>query len=82
MFILYILLCYACGAAALFAVVLLLLTLFAGIQLLATKENASTYAERKQNFRNCGKAFLIVLCLIACLVVLLFVLGSQVTFNM
>ena len=82
MLILVILFFFVCCAAALFAAVLLLLTLFAGIQLLLTKETASTYADRKQNFRSCGKAFLVVLCLIACMVVLLLVLESQVTFNM
>ena len=65
-----------------FSITMLLLTLFAGIQLLATRKNNSDYDNRKKNFKNCGIVFLISLAAIAGFLGLMALIGSQVTFSM
>lgn len=66
----------------LFSITMLLLTLFAGIQLLAARKNNSDYDHRKREFKNCGIVFLISLAAIAGLLGLMALIGSQVTFSM
>ena len=62
--------------------IMLLLTLFAGIQLLATRKNNSDYDNRKKNFKNCGIVFLISLGALAGFLGLMALIGYQVTFSM
>jgi len=79
MFFVYIIGVFCMG---MFSIMLLLLTLFAGIQLLATRKNNSDYDHRKREFKNCGIVFLISLAAIAGLLGLMALIGSQVTFSM
>ena len=79
MFFVYIIGVFCMG---MFSIMLLLLTLFAGIQLLATRKNNSDYDNRKKNFKNCGIVFLISLAAIAGLLGLMALIDSQVTFSM
>lgn len=79
MFFVYIIGAFCMG---MFSITMLLLTLFAGIQLLATRKNNSDYDNRKKNFKNCGIVFLISLAAIAGLLGLMALIDSQVTFSM
>lgn len=79
MFFVYIIGVFCMG---MFSIMLLLLTLFAGIQLLATRKNNSDYDNRKKNFKSCGIVFLISLGALAGFLGLMALIGSQVTFSM
>ena len=82
MFLLLIIIAFAGYAAAIFGVVLLVFTMVIGILLLCTKQDDPARPKRKSAFRALLKAFLIVLCVVACMAALVYVLGSQVTFSM
>ena len=82
MFLLLIIIAFAGYAAAIFGVVLLVFTMVIGILLLCTKQDDLARPKRKAAFRALLKAFLVVLCVVACMAALVYVLGSQVTFSM
>ncbi len=70
------------GFIGFFLLFLVCITLVVGGILLSTKKEHPSYEDRKNTFRSMLKLLLILLCMFACCLVLVEILGSQVTFSM
>ena len=81
MFLLFIIIVFAAYAAAILGAVFLVLALINGVLFLCAKDK-NTKGRRKDSFFLLLKVFLVILCVVACMVLLSYVLGSQVTFSM
>ena len=82
MFILLVIGAFGVFLVGMLSVVMLLLTLYAGIQLLIARKKGSDCTVPKKDFKSCGIIFLISLTAAGGLLGLMALIGSQVTFSM